>query len=105
MSASVCTITPEQIRAFHLTGVGLDELAPGKNGFVLRPEVLEGAPAPPPATITGAAAAADTPKASSIFFTNSEASSSVKALISSRIDSTLLAIAVSYPPEMRNSYD
>src|SRR6202142_4221426 len=53
------------------------------------------APAPAaPATITGAAAAADTPKASSIFFTRSEASSSVRPLISSRIDSTLLAIAM-----------
>src|SRR5690348_4151803 len=49
--------------------------------------------APAPATITGAAAAADTPKASSIFLTKSAASSSVSPLISSRIDSTLLAIA------------
>src|SRR2546425_4700326 len=49
--------------------------------------------APPPATTTGAAAAADTPKASSIFLTKSAASSSVSPLISSRIDSTLLAIA------------
>src|SRR5690349_20150633 len=49
--------------------------------------------APPPATITGAAAAGDTPKASSIFLTKSAASSSVSPLISSRIDSTLLAIA------------
>ena len=47
-----------------------------------------------PAAGGGAAAAADTPNASSIFFTRSEASSSVKPLISSRIDSTLLAIAV-----------
>ena len=45
------------------------------------------------APAAGAAAAAETPKASSIFLTRSEASSSVKPLISSRIDSTLLAIS------------
>src|SRR4029077_16260575 len=50
--------------------------------------------AAPPATITGAAAAADTPKASSIFLTKSAASRSVSPLISSRIDSTLLAICL-----------
>src|SRR3989441_1106423 len=53
------------------------------------------APAPgPPAITTGAAAAAETLKASSIFLTRSAASSSVSPLISSRIPSTLLAIAV-----------
>src|ERR1700674_4200114 len=53
------------------------------------------APAPPPpATTTGDAAAADTPKVSSIFLTRSAASSSVRPLISSRIDSTLLAMAL-----------
>src|SRR5579862_677054 len=55
--------------------------------------------AAPPAITTGAAAAAETPKASSIFFTNSEASSRVRPLISSRIVSTLLAIAVFIPPQ------
>src|SRR5690242_1632937 len=49
--------------------------------------------APPPAITMGAAAAAETPKVSSIFLTKSAASSSVSPLISSRIDSTLLAIA------------
>src|SRR5437016_2924230 len=48
---------------------------------------------PPPAMTTGAAAAAETPKVSSIFLTKSAASSSVSPLISSRIDSTFLAIA------------
>src|SRR5580693_8319667 len=51
-------------------------------------------PAAPPAMTTGAAAAADTPKVSSIFLTSSAASSSVRPLISSRIASTLLAIAI-----------
>src|SRR5579875_284186 len=46
-----------------------------------------------PATTTGAAAAAETPKVSSIFLTSSAASSSVRLLISSRMVSTLLAIA------------
>src|SRR5437867_6142889 len=46
------------------------------------------AAAPPPPAATTVAAAAETPNASSIFFTNSEASSSVKPLISSRIVST-----------------
>src|SRR5580692_3575831 len=45
------------------------------------------AAAPPPAATT-VAAAAETPKASSIFFTRSDASSSVSPLISSRIVST-----------------
>src|SRR5216683_2191503 len=45
------------------------------------------AAAPPPAATT-VAAAAETPKASSIFFTRSDASSSVNPLISSRIVST-----------------
>src|SRR5580693_5664988 len=43
-------------------------------------------PPPPPATTV--AAAADTPKVSSIFFTRSDASRSVRPLISSRIVST-----------------
>src|SRR5579884_279857 len=46
-----------------------------------------------PATTTGAAAAAETPNVSSIFLTSSAASSSVRLFSSSRIASTLLAIA------------
>src|SRR6202007_1268247 len=46
------------------------------------------AAAPPPPAATTVAAAAETPKASSIFFTRSDASSSVSPLISSRIVST-----------------
>src|SRR5580765_6129102 len=46
------------------------------------------AAAPPPPPATTVAAAAETPKVSSIFFTRSDASSSVSPLISSRIVST-----------------
>src|SRR5882724_8718031 len=46
------------------------------------------AAAPPPPAATTVAAAADTPKVSSIFFTRSDASKSVRPLISSRIVST-----------------
>src|SRR5438876_8399459 len=46
------------------------------------------AAAPPPPAATTVAAAPDTPKAPSLFFTNSEASSSFSPLISSRIVST-----------------
>src|SRR5215831_19345690 len=58
------------------------------------------AAAPPPAATT-VAAAAETPKASSIFFTRSDASSSVRPLISSRIVSTFDMTAVS-PLKFRN---
>src|SRR6267378_1825760 len=55
------------------------------------------AAAPPPAATT-VAAAAETPKVSSIFFTRSDASSSVSPLISSRIvstfDMTLLLLSI-----------
>src|SRR5258707_497158 len=50
------------------------------------------APRPPATTV---AAAADTPNASSIFFTRSDASRSVSPLISSRIVSTLTMTACS----------
>src|SRR6516164_1031340 len=53
------------------------------------------APPPPPPAATTVAAAADTPKASSIFFTRSDASRSVRPLISSRIVSTFDMTAVS----------
>src|SRR4029077_6817429 len=52
------------------------------------------AAAPPPAATT-VAAAADTPKASSIFLTRSDASRSVRPLISSRIVSTFDMTAIS----------
>src|SRR5215469_6828224 len=52
------------------------------------------APPPPPAATT-VAAAADTPKVSSIFFTRSDASRSVRPLISSRIVSTFDMTTVS----------
>src|SRR6516225_866211 len=58
----------------------------------------DGAAAPaaaPPAAATTVAAAADTPKASSIFFTRSDASRSVRPLISSRIVSTFDMTAIS----------
>src|SRR6266852_6493274 len=58
------------------------------------------AAAPPPAATT-VAAAADTPKASSIFFTRSDASSSVSPLISSRIVSTF-AMTLSSPLNSSN---
>src|SRR6266850_1478076 len=58
------------------------------------------AAAPPPAATT-VAAAADTPKASSIFFTRSDASSSVRPLISSRIVSTF-DMTLSSPLNSRN---
>src|ERR1700719_4345234 len=53
---------------------------------------------PPPATTV--AAAAETPKASSIFFTRSDASSSVRPLISSRIVSTF-DMTLSSPLEIK----
>src|SRR5260370_11445641 len=58
------------------------------------------AAAPPPAATT-VAAAAETPKVSSIFFTRSDASSSVSPLISSRIVSTF-AMTLSSPLNSRN---
>src|SRR5271170_2504243 len=59
------------------------------------------AAAPPPPPATTVAAAAETPKASSIFFTRSDASRSVKPLISSRIVSTFDMTSVS-PLEFLN---
>src|SRR6266446_6284912 len=59
------------------------------------------AAAPPPPAATTVAAAAETPKASSIFFTRSDASSSVSPLISSRIVSTF-AMILSSPLNSRN---
>src|SRR5262250_57329 len=52
-------------------------------------------PAAPPPAATTVAAAADTPKASSIFLTRSDASRSVRPLISSRIVSTFDMTAIS----------
>src|SRR5713226_5828863 len=59
------------------------------------------AAAPPPPAATTVAAAAETPKASSIFFTRSDASSSVSPLISSRIVSTF-DMTLSSPLNSRN---
>src|SRR5579872_2832242 len=59
------------------------------------------APPPPPATTV--AAAAETPKVSSIFFTRSDASSSVSPLISSRIVSTF-AMTVASPLKIKDKF-
>ncbi len=56
---------------------------------------------PPPATTV--AAAAETPKVSSIFFTRSDASSSVSPLISSRIVSTF-AMTFASPLKIKNKF-
>src|SRR5271168_1174361 len=59
------------------------------------------AAAPPPPPATTVAAAAETPKVSSIFFTRSDASSSVSPLISSRIVSTF-AMTFASPLKIKN---